>query len=82
MIFLINKTIRFVFTKSISYGLLTSFIPSNIIRVTESRILKRAGNVARMEEDRSAFKLLTGKAAEKKPLGRPRRRWEDNISGS
>ena len=32
-----------------------------------------------MEEGRSAFKILTGKLTEKRPLGRPRRRWEDNI---
>ena len=32
-----------------------------------------------MEESRSAFKILTGKPAGKKPLGRPRRRWEGNI---
>ena len=32
-----------------------------------------------MEEGRSAFKILTGKATGKRPLGRPRRRWEDNI---
>ena len=32
-----------------------------------------------MEEDRSAFKILTGKPTVKRPLGRPRRRWEDNI---
>ena len=32
-----------------------------------------------MEEDRSAFKILTGKPTGKRPLGRPRRRWEDNI---
>ena len=32
-----------------------------------------------MEEGRSAFKILTGKPTEKIPLGRPRRRWEDNI---
>ena len=33
----------------------------------------------RMEERRSAFKILTGKPTGKRPLGRPRRRWEDNI---
>ena len=33
----------------------------------------------RMEEGSSAFKLLTGKPIGKRPLGRPRRRWEDNI---
>ena len=36
-------------------------------------------NVARMEEGRSAFKILTGKPTGKIPLGRSRRRWEDNI---
>ena len=39
-----------------------------------------AGHVARMEEGRSAFKILTGKPTGKRPLGRPRRRWEDNIT--
>ena len=38
-----------------------------------------AGHVARMEEGRRAFKILTGKPTGKRPLGRPRRRWEDNI---
>ena len=32
-----------------------------------------------MKEGRSAFKILTGKHTGKRPLGRPRRRWEDNI---
>ena len=32
-----------------------------------------------MEEGRSSFKILTGKPIGKRPLGRPRRRWEDNI---
>ena len=36
-------------------------------------------NVARMEKDRSAFKILTGMPTGKGPLERPRRRWEDNI---
>ena len=36
-------------------------------------------DVARMEEGRTAFKILTGKPTGKKPLGNPRRRWEDNI---
>ena len=38
-----------------------------------------AGHVARMEEGRSAFKILIGRPTEKRPLGRSRRRWEDNI---
>ena len=38
-----------------------------------------AVHVAKMEEDRSAFKILTGKPTEKRTLGRPRCRWEDDI---
>ena len=45
----------------------------------KSRILRWAGHIARLEEDRSAFKFITGKPTGKKSLGRPRRRWEDNI---
>ena len=51
----------------------------NIVRVIKSRRLSWAGHVARMEEGRSAFKILTGKPAGKRYLGRPRRRWEDSI---
>ena len=39
--------------------------------------MRWAGHVARMEEGRSVFKILTGKPTGKRPLGRPRRRWED-----
>ena len=51
----------------------------NIVRETKSRRLGWAGHVARMEEDRSAFKVLTGKHTGKIPLGRSRHKWEDNI---
>ena len=51
----------------------------NIVRVFKSRRLRWEGHVARMEEGRSAFKILTGEPTGKRPLGRPRRRWEDNI---
>ena len=51
----------------------------NIVRVIKSTRLRWAGHVARVEEGRSAFKILTGKPKGKRPLGRPRRRWEDNI---
>ena len=37
------------------------------------------GHETRMEEGRSAFKILTGKPTGRKPLGRPRHRWEENI---
>ena len=55
------------------------FRSPNIVRVIKSRRLRWTGHVARMEEGRSAFKILTGKPTGKRPLGRPRRRWEDNI---
>ena len=45
----------------------------------KSRRLRWAGQLARMEEGRSALKILTGNLTGKRPLGRPRRRWEDNI---
>ena len=45
----------------------------------KSRRLRWAGHVARMEEGRSAIKILTGKPTEKRPLGKPRSRWKDNI---
>jgi hypothetical protein len=47
--------------------------------VIKSRILRWAGHVARIEEGRSTLKILIGKPTAKRPLGRPRRRWEDNV---
>ena len=44
----------------------------------KSRRLRWAGHVDRVEEDRSAFKILTGKPNGKRPLGRHRSRWKDN----
>ena len=49
------------------------------MRVIKSRKLRWAGNVARMEEGRGVHKVSVGKPDGKRPLGRPRRRWEDNI---
>jgi hypothetical protein len=49
------------------------------VRVIKSRRLRWAGYVASMEEGRSVLKKLTGKPTRKRPLGSPRRRWEDNI---
>ena len=51
----------------------------NIVRVIKSRRLRWAGHVARMEEGRSLHKVLVGKREGKRPLGRPRCRWEDDI---
>jgi hypothetical protein len=51
----------------------------NIIRVVKSRRLRWAGHVARMGEEREAYRILVGRPEGRRPLGRPRRRWEDNI---
>jgi hypothetical protein len=51
----------------------------NIIRVIKSRRMRWAGHVARMGEERVAYRILVGRPEGRRPLGRPRRRWEDNI---
>jgi hypothetical protein len=51
----------------------------NIVRVIKSRRMRWAGHVARMGEGRGAYRVLVGRPEGKRPLGRPRRRWEYNI---
>ena len=51
----------------------------NIIRSLKSRRLRWAGHVALMDQSINAYRVLVGKPEGKRPLGRPRRRWEDNI---
>jgi len=51
----------------------------NIVRVIKSRRMKWAGHVARMGEERVVYRFLVGKPEGRRPLGRPRRRWLDNI---
>jgi hypothetical protein len=51
----------------------------NIIIITKPRRMRCVGHVARIGEKRNAYRLLVGKAEGKRPLGRPRRRWVDNI---
>jgi hypothetical protein len=49
------------------------------VRVVKSRRMRWAGHVARMGEGRGVHSVLVGKPEGKRPLGRPRRSWEDNI---
>jgi hypothetical protein len=63
-------------SKEVSRDLYSS--PS-IIRIIKSRRMRWAGHVARMGEKRNAYRLLVGKPKGKRPLGRPRRSWVDNI---
>ena len=51
----------------------------NIVRVIKSGRMRWAGHVARMVEERGVYRVLVGKPEGRRPLGRPRRRWVDNI---
>jgi hypothetical protein len=51
----------------------------SIFRVIRARKMRWAGHVARMGEVRGAYNILVGRPERRRPLGRPRRRWEDNI---
>ena len=62
-----------------NYELNTLYRSPYIARVIKSRRLRWAGPVARMEEGRSAFKILIGKLLGKRPVGKSRRRCEKNI---
>jgi hypothetical protein len=50
-----------------------------IVRIMKARSMRWARNVARVGEKRNAYRLLVGKPERRRPLGRPRRRWLDNI---
>ena len=52
---------------------------SNIVRTIKSRRMRWAGHVARMGEEWRLYRDLVGKPVGRRPLGRPRRRWVDNI---
>ena len=51
----------------------------NIVRVVKSRKMRWGRHVARMGQGRGVYRVLVGKPEGKRPLGRPKRRWEDNI---
>ena len=51
----------------------------NIVRGIKSRRMRWAGHVARMCEERGLYRVLVGKPEWRRPMGRPRRRWVDNI---
>ena len=51
----------------------------NIVSVSKSRRMRWAGHVVHMEQGRGVYRVLVGKPEGKRPLGRPRHRWEDNI---
>jgi hypothetical protein len=55
------------------------YFSPNILRVIKSRKMRWAGHVAHMGELRGVYRVLVGKPEGKRPMGRPRRRWEVNI---
>jgi hypothetical protein len=55
------------------------YTSQSIMRIRQSRGMRWAGHLARMGKKRNAYRLLEGKPEGKRPLGRPRRRWLDNI---
>jgi hypothetical protein len=60
-------------------GLNDLYSSPNIVRVIKSRRMRWARHVASMGEGRGAYMILVGTAEGRRPLGRPRRRWNDNI---
>jgi len=51
----------------------------NIVLVIKSKRMRWAGHVARMDQERGVYRVLVGKPVGRRPLGRPRRRWVENI---
>jgi hypothetical protein len=60
-------------------GLHNLYSSTNIITLMKTRRKSWAGHVARMGETRNAYRILMGKPEGRRPLGRPRRGWVDNI---
>jgi hypothetical protein len=65
--------------RCINEGLHNLYSSPSIIRIIKSRRMRWAGHMARMGKKRNLYRLLVGKPEGKRPLGRPRRRWIDNI---
>jgi len=55
------------------------YLSPNIVRVIKSKRMRWAEHVVRMGEEREVYRVLVGKPEGRRPLGRPRRRWADNI---
>jgi len=85
-----NRVLRIIFGPRTYYvtgdwrklhteGLNDVYCSPNIVRVMKSRRMRWAVHVARMGERSGLYRVLVGKPEGKRSLGRPRRRWEDNI---
>jgi len=76
----LHQFLYFVFPFTFSHVNIDLYSSPNIVRVIKSRRMRWAGHVARRGEQRGVYRVLVGKPEGKRPLGRPRRRWVDNIS--
>jgi hypothetical protein len=65
--------------KLLNEGLYNVYSSPNVIRMIKSRRMRWAGHAARMGSTRNAYRMLVGKREGKRPLGRPRHKWVDNI---
>jgi hypothetical protein len=74
-----NKTVTGSWRKLHNDELHSLYSSPNIVRVIKSRRIKWAGHVACMKEGRSAYRILVERPEGKRPYGRPRRRWDDNV---
>jgi len=80
-----NRVLRRIFERQREWrklhneGLNDPYSSPNIVRVIKSRRMRWAGHVARMGDRRGVYRVLVAKTECKRPLGRPKRRWENNI---
>jgi hypothetical protein len=74
-----NRVLRRIFGQKIDEELQNLYSSPSIIRMIKSRRMRWARHVARMWEKRTAYRILVGKPEGKRPLGRPRYRWVENI---
>ena len=76
---IVDSREQFLLRQSDNEELNDLYSSPNILRVIKSRRMRWAGHVARMGEEREAYRVLVGKPEGKRQLGRPKRRWVDNI---
>jgi hypothetical protein len=74
-----NRVLRRIFGSKSNEEIRDLYSSPSIIRIIKSRRMRLARHVARMVAKGSAYRLLVRNSDGKRPLGRPRRRWVDNI---
>jgi hypothetical protein len=75
----ISEDKRFRFFSKLLIVKVNRISSSNIVMLIKTRRMGRAGHVARTGDMRNAYKVLGGRPEVRRPLGRSRRRWEDNV---